>query len=773
MKMAYSRYHLQLIGLFFLVSTLPVLALGMVAYVKTSDIAEDKAMQGIEEVLYQTHLRVEKELKTLEQMALHIGLSREVTETLRQPVTPRDFVVVRNIQKTLITLHSFEFGVLSTVLYSLDHNWLISNGASHGSFVQTEDILALPEVADYANLPTSSYWIHNVTRMKVDERLIDSVTLVKKIPSVAAWPSGLLTVSISAPEISRLLRSDTLLGDVVILDRDFLPVALSNHNPRSLEQLPGILEQHIPAAENGQGSFISKIDERQTGIVYRLSSYNGWIYVSLVPIEQIRIETRKIGWYAVYACSVMLLLAFIVSLFGSNLIYTPIRRLLSMFEKEYRPEAPLSEKHEIQSISRNITRLLSSHSQMGEQMHKQRQQLESFFAIRLLYGELKADEIHEKMSMFGYPGDWTIHYVLTLQIDSLQNTNYGEQDRDLLMFAVNNIVDELIPAAARLAPVALHQLQVTLVCGTTADPVEFKNDVYRMAENIQRHVREYLKLKISVGISLPFHRLRDASAAFRQGMDALKYQLALGQETILFYEDVHPFSRTAAPFPRHAAEELMDAIHATDEPAADLKLRRFIQEVFNDRRSHQEYQISLLRLLGELLQAVQDAGAEAETPLTDTESPSLLDQFAALKTTDQIEAWFSSQLIHPLIRLIRDRRASIGETISKQVIGFIAAEYDRSITLESCAARMNYHPVYVSRVFHREIGMTFADYLLRHRIGLAKRWLVETEMTITEIADKLNYHNVPNFIRSFRKVERMTPGQYRDEARKKFMKGYE
>jgi AraC-like DNA-binding protein len=35
-------------------------------------------------------------------------------------------------------------------------------------------------------------------------------------------------------------------------------------------------------------------------------------------------------------------------------------------------------------------------------------------------------------------------------------------------------------------------------------------------------------------------------------------------------------------------------------------------------------------------------------------------------------------------------------------------------------------------------------------------------MRIAEIAEKLQYTNAQNFIRYFRKMEGMTPGQYRD-----------
>jgi AraC-like DNA-binding protein len=69
-------------------------------------------------------------------------------------------------------------------------------------------------------------------------------------------------------------------------------------------------------------------------------------------------------------------------------------------------------------------------------------------------------------------------------------------------------------------------------------------------------------------------------------------------------------------------------------------------------------------------------------------------------------------------------------------------------------------------MFRKETGMNFSDYLAGFRHDMAKSWLSETEMKITEVAERLQYTNAQNFIRQFRKLEGMTPGQYRDQKLK-------
>jgi YesN/AraC family two-component response regulator len=93
----------------------------------------------------------------------------------------------------------------------------------------------------------------------------------------------------------------------------------------------------------------------------------------------------------------------------------------------------------------------------------------------------------------------------------------------------------------------------------------------------------------------------------------------------------------------------------------------------------------------------------------------------------------------------------------------IHEEFDKDITLESCAARLNYQPNYIWRVLKKEMNTTFSDYLAKYRLSIAKKWLEETSMPVGEIAEKLRYNNSQNFIRYFKKLEEITPGQYRDK----------
>src|SRR5690606_39637150 len=120
-------------------------------------------------------------------------------------------------------------------------------------------------------------------------------------------------------------------------------------------------------------------------------------------------------------------------------------------------------------------------------------------------------------------------------------------------------------------------------------------------------------------------------------------------------------------------------------------------------------------------------------------------------------------IIYPLILIFRDRQNMQYHNISEKIIDMIQRYYDTDLTLEQCAAKLHYNANYLSSVFRKETNYSFSEYLSAYRFNMAKKWLSETDLTIKDIAAKLCYNNPQNFIRSFRKHEGMTPGQYREK----------
>lgn len=68
---------------------------------------------------------------------------------------------------------------------------------------------------------------------------------------------------------------------------------------------------------------------------------------------------------------------------------------------------------------------------------------------------------------------------------------------------------------------------------------------------------------------------------------------------------------------------------------------------------------------------------------------------------------------------------------------------------------------YLTRIFHKEIGLSLWEYLNRYRIYIATKMLLETNDTIYEIAENSGFQDQAYFCRVFKKIYGMPPGKIR------------
>ncbi|TDG00790.1 helix-turn-helix transcriptional regulator [Paenibacillus piri] len=91
----------------------------------------------------------------------------------------------------------------------------------------------------------------------------------------------------------------------------------------------------------------------------------------------------------------------------------------------------------------------------------------------------------------------------------------------------------------------------------------------------------------------------------------------------------------------------------------------------------------------------------------------------------------------------------------------IDEKYGEPITLQSVADELSIHPVWLSRLFKKETGQNFLDYLTEIRIEQAKVMLRDTSLKIYEIALRIGYQEIQYFGKIFKKRTGITPKEYR------------
>ncbi|WP_066718406.1 helix-turn-helix transcriptional regulator [Clostridium sp. Marseille-P299] len=97
----------------------------------------------------------------------------------------------------------------------------------------------------------------------------------------------------------------------------------------------------------------------------------------------------------------------------------------------------------------------------------------------------------------------------------------------------------------------------------------------------------------------------------------------------------------------------------------------------------------------------------------------------------------------------------------KKAIAYIHNHLSESLSLDVVCKEVCVNRCYLCDLFKQEVHMTFSDYVLKQRISLAKKLLKTSNIGINVVAFKCGFSSTSYFSTCFRKIEGISPSEYR------------
>ena len=116
------------------------------------------------------------------------------------------------------------------------------------------------------------------------------------------------------------------------------------------------------------------------------------------------------------------------------------------------------------------------------------------------------------------------------------------------------------------------------------------------------------------------------------------------------------------------------------------------------------------------------------------------------------------------LELLDDKRNILVERIKCVIIEMIhySEEVPKVNDSDYISKKLGYDYTYLSNTFSEVKGITIQHYIITHKIERAKELLLYDELTLTEIAYKLNYSSVAHLSNQFKKITGLTPSYFKE-----------
>jgi two-component system response regulator YesN len=117
---------------------------------------------------------------------------------------------------------------------------------------------------------------------------------------------------------------------------------------------------------------------------------------------------------------------------------------------------------------------------------------------------------------------------------------------------------------------------------------------------------------------------------------------------------------------------------------------------------------------------------------------------------------FVDQLRQQLVQLFSQR----DEKIVIETHRLVREMGPEKVTIQDIARDLKLSAGHLGRVYSRTSGHTLEEYLIRQRLEMARRLLLDPRLHVAEVADRCGFCNPAYFASVFKKYMRCTPRAY-------------
>lgn len=513
------------------------------------------------------------------------------------------------------------------------------------------------------------------------------------------------------------------------------------------------------------------------GAVSLTSAYTGWT---------VQVGMARQGMFSLLSSfsNLWALLGFVAIIGGiaamtyiSHRHYRPLGEVMSRIHTFGEKNSPAwlpqaKDGDEFSFIGHALENLIEQTNSYEKQQEEGMLYLRSHFFKQLLESseDISTEQWTREARRMGLSGEFEQAVAGVVEIDFYESftTEYSPRDQSLFKFTLRSVMEEIADREGEslwtewVGPSRLGLLYRS--AGEYTGPA-VPEKVLAMAESARVWVKDHMKFTVTFGFGGQVSGLRGLSGSYRQALESLDRKITDGPNRVYV-----PAAEDAARPPAEGMDVLVQAIRDAAQlyRLGNADWEPMMERMFALMASGSYSKEDIVRLLQLLESQLAKEMQELPQPMREMWDSGGL---RGIPRSAEAFEWIE-ELRAPLMDSLREMEERVRElrmnrehyNLANRVREFVAEHYanpDFSLTHVSETFEMNTKTL--SRIFKEELGENFVDYLARLRMEEAKRLLRETDEPVQSVAEKVGYLYPMSFIRVFKRLENMTPGEYRKE----------
>ncbi len=750
----------QLIALFVTLTVIATGLTGWLIYNRAASQLMDNAWAQNETLLETARAAINRQFLQVRSFAWQISNNDKVASALyAREQTPGTILNARDIINVLKGMKAFMDTIADIGIHLYNTDVVITGESSNAASkyyqqlnVETgEAISRVLKTNEGRSMLCAYAGKHTVSRLISKE---DVLTFISDLPIGGSGPVGYSFTNLKVDKLKELLPSG---GDsfLILADENMQPL-YSTGKEADQPLLHGICD-----LVKTQGvSRSMRYNGAAYGVLLGETDVTGLRCMAVVPYRTLLKQADSIRMVTMTIICGCMLLGLLMSVLMGRKMYAPVAMLMNSL-KQLENAAPARNKrvqNEISFISGVVKAVTTKNDELAVSNRQINRILKSKLLIELMEGRLADGEQTQQMLLkagiqFPYTQVQTAVFDLALGEHGLANLE-ERLGTDLTSWAEQHFARAHHGA---LTAYAASREDGKLLALFNIDARHSHPEIiYDLMAELRQTLDAQYGTACRVGVGRAY--LVGAAGCANSLIDALlalRSDMPSGAEGILLAEEADEAGGTLSHYSLTAEQQLINRAKSGQKDLVAGQLAELLSQsaaygITGDSTAH--------ALLFTAQRIAQQAGVEElflqsleREGIRAREVPGTAITLASLQSV-----YFS------VIDGLHSNRSTQDRQLYGRMLEYIHRQYAHDISLGQLSDYMQLSPSYVGLIFSRVGGMSFGKYVSDYRILKAKELLMENQLTIRQVGERVGIDNQNTFIRVFKKIEGVTPGQYRE-----------
>lgn len=518
------------------------------------------------------------------------------------------------------------------------------------------------------------------------------------------------------------------------------------------------LYQKIQNSAENRGSFLYTSDGSRYSVKYIKNVGLGITYIcalsKLLIYPDNSLLPSLIGYTLFY-----LVLGFALSLFLSWVIYNPLRQLKNYIASHSQTSLqnenaePINDFNYLSNAYREVldinTRLQDvSLAWQTEQNNKLMKYLltDPEGVYRMYAAELESLNavFHEKN-----------YRILLLGIDPASLQTEIEMEASLLKYVIQNVTEELLSSAFLVRHIEMASPYVIFLLNFNQPR---QDDLKMLLCQAQSFILEHYRITFSAGIGDAVQDLADLSLSYERAYEAFAQRFLTGNGSIHTADALRLTPVHDQQYPFAVSDALIATIKSLSAANVPSQVHAFTAAV-------ESYNIDqILCFILQLSSSLQKLESTSYIETTGNWDYGTLEQ----STLADIEKRLVERCLFDIEQLTSIKEASSEKKELIEQILYLIEEniYNPGLSVVYLADQVHLSVNYLRNIFKENTGDSLSGYITQRKLALICELLLDTDMPLSDISDKLGFSTKNYFFTFFKKHTGMTPNDYRKKGKK-------